>query len=269
MSDEWNCVQDEVFRRKLLTTKRRQFELVIRSEAVRELYHSVVESIIQLYKDNRNDLASWEHFRTAADRLTEMHKFLKLTVAKVYELGTAEGAANYSHEFFEKLCDLRTHLHGTDIPFEYLRDYLSQSDDPPPKPLRRRKRIATRPSRTTRSWVDSVDVAVSSTTQSECGFFTKLFDPGCSSAQSVSEDTDCATVKRQCTARSSPSSNSSCSSACYQHDTDPYLSEDSACSQSACICGHCSPDTSSSTNDEDEGCHPQQSDSHTPTGLSY
>ncbi|KER21757.1 hypothetical protein T265_09995 [Opisthorchis viverrini] len=126
--DDWKNVREHLYRKKTASLKRRQLEVLIRSETVRDLYHDVVESIIDLYKDSGTGLHPWQHFRAAADKLAELHKFMKLTVARVYALGTAEGAATYSYDFFEKLRDVQAHSNSPTpcrLDFEALRLFSS------------------------------------------------------------------------------------------------------------------------------------------------
>ncbi|CAL8092930.1 unnamed protein product [Calicophoron daubneyi] len=242
MADGWDNIYDEIYKRKVAMVKRRQLELIVRSNTIRDMYHGILESIIGLYKDNRDDLHSWHQFRAAADKLAEMHKFIKLTVAKVYELGTAEGAANYSQEFFEKLKELQSDSAGQNIPFEFLRGYLSQPDDPPPRPPHRRKRLAVRQrmARKFPPWEPTPSTQQNGESSLETPVQDRL------------EDSECLSMKK---ARLSPPIVSQPPPASSPlTESDSYCSEDSATSlSSSCTCEDCLTDTSSSTNDDDEG----------------
>ncbi|KAF5400805.1 hypothetical protein PHET_05814 [Paragonimus heterotremus] len=258
MDDGWKNIREELSKKKTISTKRRQLEMHIRSETIRDMYHGVIESVIQLYKDNRSGLNSWQHFRAVADKLTEMHKFMKLTVTKVYELGTAEGAANYFYDFFEKVRDVHGHAHGQYIPFEYLRDYLSQPDDPPPKPLRRAKRLVKRihssahvQRRTTPTASAAMTLALP---VSNVKPYATTVPPASSSTALFPTDNQAPSVKKARLFPVEPGShllllpNSSSLS-----EPDTCLSEDSSGSVSSCCnCAECLTETSSSANEDED-----------------
>lgn len=46
----WGDLHNEFLKQKNAVTKHRQLELAARAEAVRDMYHQVVESVLDLYK---------------------------------------------------------------------------------------------------------------------------------------------------------------------------------------------------------------------------
>ncbi|KAG5454451.1 hypothetical protein CSKR_113115 [Clonorchis sinensis] len=272
--DDWKNVREHLYRKKTASLKRRQLEVLIRSETVRDLYHDVVESIIDLYKDSGTGLHSWQHFRAAADKLAELHKFMKLTVARVYALGTAEGAATYSYDFFEKIRDVQAHSNSpTFIPFDYLRGYLSQPDDPPPKRMRRNKRTATRrqPCYSNIKPNSSSNFLLSGSQTPACAHISselhvcqpnpsssaRTADPGVDQCEKVQVSRSDASVPVMSNSHSPPGG-----------ETESYLSEDSSgASLCSCACADDSfTDTSSSANEEDDtDFHRGRSTSSRPT----
>ncbi|CAH8465584.1 unnamed protein product [Heterobilharzia americana] len=227
------------------TASRRHVEVVRFSDTLLKMYHGILQYVMELYRDNRDCQYSWEHFRSAADRLAEMHKYAKLTILKVYELGIVEGAASFSSDFMEKIHDMQLQTGNENIPFDYLKQYLSRPGDPPPKSLRRIKRFAVRrrsqPVRNAREIVErymnqnDINSQLSETASSSYAHRSKTLQWDTENKQSNW------TVIQNTSSRICPDAETDCPS------------EDSWTSLSSCTCDDYLTDTSNSTNEDDEG----------------
>ncbi|TNN06416.1 hypothetical protein EWB00_008396 [Schistosoma japonicum] len=219
---------------------RRHVELVAFSDTLLKMYHGVLHCVMDLYRDDRDCQFSWQHFRDAADKLAEMHKFVKLTTLKVYELGIVEGAASFSSEFFEKIRDMPMQ---NNIPFDCIQHYLSRPEDPPPKSLRRIKRVAIR--RRSRHLRGVREI------------LAHRLDPiniNCNQTQSSSSShADQSTSVEWDTGKHSNWTDiQNFSSRTYIDAENDCPSEDSGTSLSSCTCDDYLTDTSNSTNEDDE-----------------
>ncbi|CAH8467694.1 unnamed protein product [Schistosoma turkestanicum] len=230
--------------RKHSVTSRRHVELVGFSDTLLKMYNGVLHCVMELYRDDRDCQFSWQHFRNAADKLAEMHKYVKLTILKVYELGIVEGAASFSSDFFEKIRDMPLQNGNKNIPFDCIQHYLCRPDDPPPKSLRRIKRVAVRRrSRHVRNVMEIIEQYMHPTSVN--------------SKQTESSSSSCRhqlpTLMRDAEKHLNWTVTQKASSCILSPDTEiDCHSEDSGTSQSSCTCDDYFTDTSNSTNEEDD-----------------
>ncbi|CAH8827473.1 unnamed protein product [Trichobilharzia szidati] len=230
--------------RKQAVASRRHVELVGFSETLSEMYNSVLHYVMELYRNDRECQYSWQHFRSAADRLAEMHKFVKLTILKTYEIGIVEGAASFSSDFFEKIRDVQLQTGNENIPFDYLRQYLSRPDDPPPKSLRRIKRVAvrrrSRPIHNVREMVEHhISLTDINRRQTETGSSSYAQQSTTGQWEAGNKQSNWTDIQNT-------------SSPLYADTEVDCRSEDSITSQSSCSCDEYSTDTSISTQEDDE-----------------
>ncbi|VDP43215.1 unnamed protein product [Schistosoma margrebowiei] len=235
-SVNWNARRHSV-------ANRRHVELVGFSDTLSKMYHGVLHCVMELYRDDRDCQISWQHFRNAADKLAEMHKYVKLTILKVYELGIVEGAASFSSDFFDKIRDMPPQDGNRNIPFDCVQHYLSRPDDPPPKSLRRIKRVAVRRrSRHLRNVGEIIEHHLHPTSvnskQTESGSSSYAHQPS-TLEWDAGKHSNWTVIQK--------------TSSCMSLDTEiDCPSEDSGTSLSSCTCDDYLTDTSNSTNEEDD-----------------